>query len=340
MAGQPDDSPLRGAPMGSVLPRDEGPRAGGPAAPLPRIEQRFTVEGECDGWRLDRFLQKKIRRLSRSRIQRVIRGDCEVDGRRAKPAMVVFAGQEVRFRRPALAEPEVPRSIRVLYADEHLYALDKPAGLPIHPTARYHHSTLTAVLRERFPGQPLQIVHRLDRETSGLLLVARSAAAAAALKGAFARRRVEKRYLAVVHGIVEPAQLLLDRPIGPAQGRVRVRMAVRDDGLPARTEVRPLRRLSAYTLVECRPLTGRQHQIRVHLAAIGHPIVGDKLYPDEEIFIAWADGGDDAVAGRLPLSRHALHAAGLRFPHPATGEMVELDCPLPPDLVDFLARVT
>ncbi|MDW8282566.1 MAG: RluA family pseudouridine synthase [Myxococcales bacterium] len=331
--------------MEAVLPSDEGVRTEQPAALRPLIEgrfieQRFVVEGECDGWRLDRFLQKKIRRLSRNRIQRVIRGDCEVNGRKAKPAMLVFAGQEVRFRRPALAEPEVPRGIRVLYEDEHLYALDKPAGLPIHPTARYHHSTLTAVLRERFPGQQLHVAHRLDRETSGLLLVARSAAAAAALKGAFARRRVEKRYLAIVHGVVESPQLLLDHPIGPAQGRVRVRMAVRDDGLPARTEVRTLRRLSAYTLVECRPLTGRQHQIRVHLAAIGHPVVGDKLYPDEEIFIAWANGGDEAIAGRLPLARHALHAAGLRFPHPASGEMMELDCPLPPDLVDFLACAT
>jgi 23S rRNA pseudouridine1911/1915/1917 synthase len=310
-------------------------------APQKIIEQRFIVEGECHGWRLDRFLQKKIRRLSRSRIQRVIRGDCQVDGRRAKPAMAVYAGQEVSFRRPAPSEPEVPREVRLVHEDPLFYVLDKPAGLPIHPSARYHYSTLTAVLRERFPGERLQVAHRLDRETSGLLLVARSPEASAALKGAFARRRVEKRYLAIVHGLLAEDELLIDRPIGPCGGRVRVKMAVRDKeagGLPARTLVRVVSRHGEYTLVECRPHTGRQHQIRVHLAAAGHPIVGDKLYPDEELFIAWADHGYAAVADRLPLPRHALHAAGLRFLHPLTGEPVELHSPLPDDLQAFMQR--
>ena len=324
---------------------DDGVGEAGGMCPLPGelITHTFVVECECAGWRLDRFLQKKIKRLSRSRIQRVINGDCEVNGRAARPGMRVFAGQVVLFRRPAPPEPEVPREIAVAYADPSFYVLEKPAGLPIHPTARYHYSTLTAVLRERFPNERLQVAHRLDRETSGLLLVARDGAAASTLKKAFARRQIKKRYLAIVHGVVSADELLLEQPIGPAQGQVRVRMAVRpvsEGGLPARTEVKVLRRGADYTLVECRPHTGRQHQIRVHLDAIGHPIVGDKLYPDEELFLSWAEGGDEAIAGRLALSRHALHAAGLVFAHPLTGQEVEVHSPLPSDLLAFLSRQT
>lgn len=332
LGDEDDELPEEGAEGLADAPAD------GAAARPTVIEQRFIVENECDGWRLDRFLHKRIKRLSRARIQRVIRGECWVQDREAKPAMLVYAGQEVRFRRPAPPEPEVPRDIRLLHEDPQFYVIDKPAGLPIHPSARYHYSTLTAVLRERFPGERLQVAHRLDRETSGLLLIGRSSAAAAALKGAFARRRVEKRYLAIARGVIAEDRVLVERPIGPCGGLVRVRMAARDDGLPARTEVRVLERLPRCTLVECRPHTGRQHQIRVHLDAIGHPIVGDKLYPDEGLFIDWADHGDEAVAERLELPRHALHAAALRFPHPVSGAPVEISCPLPPDLEAYLRR--
>lgn len=348
------------------------PAHAGPADGRPTIvEHRFIVEHECHGWRLDRFLQKRIRRLSRSRIQRVIEGDCDVAGRQARSGMRVYSGQLVSFRRPAPPEPEVPRDIGIVHTDPSFYVIDKPAGLPIHPTARYHYSTLTAVLRERFPGESLQCAHRLDRETSGLMLVARTAQSASFLKTAFQRRAVSKRYLAIVHGIVEEDHMVLDQPIGPANGVVRVRMAVRDlasGGQPSRTEVTVLRRGQRYTLVECRPFTGRQHQIRVHLDAIGYPIVGDKLYPDESIFLRWVDRGladsdadseDDGDAAaeteqpladaegalaeggvepELVLPRHALHAAGLRFPHPLTGEMVEVESGLPPDLADFFSR--
>jgi len=306
------------------------------------VEQRFVVEPECHGYRLDRFLQKKIRRLSRARIQRVIHGDCDVGGRKARPNMRVYTGQLVSFRRPAPTEPEVPRDIRVVYTDPDFYVIEKPAGLPIHPTARYHYSTLTAVLRERFVGETLQVCHRLDRETSGLMLVARSREAGSRLKTAFQRRLVHKRYLAIVHGeldLADGAELTIDQPLGPAETTVRVRMAVRavtDGGLPAQTVVRVLRRFPDCTLIECLPHTGRQHQIRVHLWHVGYPIVGDKLYPDEELFMKWSDEGDAAVAGLLPLPRHALHAAGLKFPHPRTGDLVEVSSELPTDLARFL----
>jgi 23S rRNA pseudouridine1911/1915/1917 synthase len=363
------------------------------------IEQCFVVENECHGWRLDRFLQKRIRRMSRNRIQRVIEGDCDVDGRVARSGMRVFSGQRVSFRRPAPPEPEVPREFRVVCSDPSFYVIDKPAGLPIHPTGRYHFSTLTAVMRERFPGEPLQVAHRLDRETSGLLLVARTARAASVLKSAFQKRLIRKRYLAIAHGHLDSDQAVLEQPIGPAGSLVRVRMAVRslaEGGLPSRTDVQVLERSRRFSLLECRPFTGRQHQIRVHLDAIGHPIVGDKLYPDETVFLRWiARGGgiedaeeesdtepEDRAAAAVPsgqgrtadadrdpdeadrwelgdeadgesaptalrtaeealgleLPRHALHAAGLVFPHPITGEPVTVESALPADLADFFSR--
>jgi 23S rRNA pseudouridine1911/1915/1917 synthase len=171
------------------------------------------------------------------------------------------------------------------------------------------------------------------------MLIARDAPAGSALKKAFARRLVHKRYLAIATGIIEADELVVEAPLGPDTGKVRVRMAVQPlerGGLPARTAFRVLSRGPNFTLVECRPHTGRQHQIRVHLLSIGHPIVGDKLYPDEELFIRWADGGDAAVQSELALPRHALHAAGLCFPHPRSGVAVEVTSPLPADLLAFL----
>jgi 23S rRNA pseudouridine1911/1915/1917 synthase len=299
------------------------------------IEHQFTVENECHGWRLDRFLHKKIPRLSRTRVQRVIRGECWVDGRQAKPSQTVAPGQVVTFRRPAPIEPDAPRELPILHQDPELYALDKPAGIAMHPTAKFHFSTVTAVLREKFPGEALQITHRLDLETSGVLLIARSRDAAVALKRAFAKRRTHKRYLAIVHGTLE-GEGVIELPLAlQAAGLVRVKMEVRDDGLPSLTRWRALERRGEYTLVECLPKTGRQHQIRAHLCAIGHPIVGDKLYPDERLFADYQDHGWDAVADRLPLERHALHAAALEFPHPSTGEPVRVESPLPAALREF-----
>lgn len=301
------------------------------------IEHSFLVEGECHGWRLDRFLKKKIPRLSRTRLQRVIRGECSVDGRAAKPSQAVSSGQRVTFRRPAPIEPSAPRELPILQAGEGYYVLDKPAGIAMHPTAKFHFSTVTAVLRERFPGEPLQITHRLDLETSGVLLVARGREAAVAFKRGFARRLMQKRYLAIVRGRLE-GEGVIDRPLGAAGGLVRVKMAERpvsDGGLEARTRYRAIEERAGYTLVECRPETGRQHQIRAHLDAIGFPIAGDKLYPDERVFADYQDRGFDAVADRVELGRQALHAAALRFFHPATGEAIEVESPLPADLRAF-----
>jgi 23S rRNA pseudouridine1911/1915/1917 synthase len=303
------------------------------------IEHRFVVENECDGWRLDRFLQKRIPRLSRERIQRVIRGECWLDERSCKPSTPVLPGQVVRFVRPAPPEPEVPRELPVLHADPSFYVLDKPAGIAMHPTAKFHYATVTAVLRERFPGERLEICHRLDLETSGALVVGRTHQATVALKRAFARRNIGKRYLAVAQlrtGTTLTDEGTIDLPLALEQGGLtRVKMAVTAlarGGLPSRTRYRVLERRGPRLLVECRPETGRQHQIRAHLDAIGAPIVGDKLYPDAGLFVAYQDHGWEAVAARLPIRRHALHAAAISFPHPLDGAPIEVESPLPSEL--------
>lgn len=299
------------------------------------IEHQFVVEGECGGWRLDRFLHKKIPRLSRTRVQRVIRGDCWLDERPCKPSTTVAVGQTVRFLRPAPPEPEAPRELPLLHVDEQFYAFDKPAGIAMHPTAKFHWSTVTSVLREKFAGESLQITHRLDLETSGVLLIARTYEAAVALKRAFARRKVHKRYLAIVRGAFAD-ETTVDAPLALAGSFVRVKMGVRPDGLPSRTRFRPRSRHGQYTLVDCWPETGRQHQIRAHLDHIGFPVAGDKLYPDEQLFADYQDHGWEAVAEALPLPRQALHAAELRFPHPTTGEEVVVESALPAELRAFL----
>ncbi len=329
------------------------------AAGRPKIiEVRFVVEEDFHGYRIDHYLKRKIRRLSRTRIQEVIRTQLELERagapRRLKPHSPVVAGDRLVIRRPARPEPPCPRHFGVLHEDDAVIVVDKPAGLPVHASARYFFNTLTRLLVERWPGGGLQIAHRLDRETSGCLVVARGRAAAAKLKGAFERRLIGKEYLAVVHGAPAWDETLIDLPLALARPRLlqhnapafRIRMepaAGRDDALPAQTRVRIVERRASCALVSCRPLTGRQHQIRAHLAAVGHAIVGDKLYAHgDEAFVRWCDRANqitgDEVAAEFGLARQALHAAAVTFPHPSTGASLTVESPLPAELRAYLER--
>lgn len=314
------------------------------------IERRLVVTDDHAGLRLDHFLVRAIPRLSRTRIQAVIATQLtRADGRRPRPGMAVAAGDELILRRPAKAEPPCPRTFGVLYQDDDVMIVDKPAGLPVHASAKFYWNTLTRVVAERFPDTPWQIGHRLDRETSGALAMAAHKAAAAAVKGAFEHKRAAKTYLAICHG--QPPwpeagapPLVLDAPLalaGPddATRLPGVRMVVRADGLPAITKVSVVDRAGGYALVRCDLVTGRQHQIRAHLAHAGFPIVGDKLYAHgDEAFMAFCDGGmTRALAERFVLPRHALHAHRLRLPHPRTAAPLEVESPLAWDLAAFLA---
>jgi 23S rRNA pseudouridine1911/1915/1917 synthase len=307
----------------------------------------FRVPPEMSGMRVDRFLHAQLKRTSRTRAGDIARASAYAsDGRRLRPGDRVRAEQRVLLWRPPWDESPVPTDLPVLYEDEHLLAVDKPAGVPVHPTARYYRNTVIKLLEAARPGEWLSLAHRIDRETSGVLLLARSPAADRAIKRALeARAGFDKSYLALAWGEAPAAERRIDLPLEldpAAKTKVRMRVAAPGEGLPSATRVTLLetRRPAggrAYSLFRCDLETGRQHQIRVHLAATGTPLVGDKLYAFDEGYFARAiDGVDtDEDRARLELPRHALHAARLAFDHPFGGRRVAVESPLPPDLAAF-----
>ena len=321
-------------------------RGEGAESPAPDwIEIPMPVDLAHDGYRVDRFIHARIPRLSRTRIQTIIgRGQVhDTQGPIVRPSRRVHAGEVLLLLRPAPPEPEVVLDYHVCHEDAHLLVVDKPAGLPVHPSARYHRHTLTAVMRERLgAGHGWEMAHRLDRETSGVMLFGRHGASASTLKRSFARREVQKEYLALVHGhVAEPRTI--EVPLGPAMGsEIRVKMGERplaDGGQPACTEVEPLGqghfRGEVVTLVRARPRTGRQHQLRVHLALCGHGVVGDKLYGLEESwFLDVVERGRPLAEldEHLGLHRHALHAWRIELDHPDSGERVRFMAPWPEEL--------
>lgn len=302
------------------------------------IQLRFLIQPQYDGWRLDHYLKARIPRLSRNRIQKMIHSQPQFGGLPLRPSTRVRAQQELILLRPAPEEPEVPRTFSILYRDPYFLAINKPAGLPVHATARFHKNTLAALLREQFsPGPIPSLAHRLDRETSGLMLLGCNSSSGAALKKAFRLRQVQKRYLAIVHGH-PPAEERIDWPLGPdTRSGIRIKMDVVADGLPARTRFKTLEHRGNFSLLEVFPETGRQHQIRIHLAARGFPIVGDKLYgQDPSVWLEFIElGWTEHLEHHLLLPRQALHAASVSFPHPHSGKILQLHCDFAEDLQSF-----
>lgn len=324
----------------------------------------FRVPPELAGQRLDVFMHGQLRRTSRTRAQFIVRNSAfDVRGKRLRPNHRVQADEHVMLWRPPWDEDPVPTDVPIVYEDAHLFAVDKPALLPVHPTARYHRNTLIKILKDARPGEFVSLGHRLDRETSGVLMCAKSAAADRALKKQIeARAGVDKTYRAITWGVPDAARgaelgaVVTPTDEGPGafrfersleldtsgRYRVKMRLGITDDALTASTrfiveDTRTAKNGRAYALVRCELETGRQHQIRVHLASLGAPIVGDKLYgPDETCFARGADGeltDEDLVLLELP--RHALHAARLALHHPITGEALSIEAPLPSDLHAF-----
>ena len=283
-------------------------------------------------------MQSRIPRLSRTRAQEIVRSCAyRQDGTRRRPSERVRPGETVLLVRPPFEEPHVPLFFDVLHEDDAMLALDKPSGLPVHPSATYHKNTLTFLLRERFGADAPRIAHRLDRETSGLLLCARTPKAERALKGAFENRRVAKCYLAIVRGRIPEDEGRIELPMAPAEEGLHILMETRPagEGSPAVTRFRVVDRNESATLVALAPQSGRQHQLRVHLSALGFPILGDKLYGPEGVqpFLDYIETGmTDALRHRLGHDRQALHAYELRFDHPSTGVPMRLHAPFPADL--------
>jgi 23S rRNA pseudouridine1911/1915/1917 synthase len=257
-----------------------------------------------------------------------------------KSAHVVKAGMRVEVEmphaEPSRVEPEA-MPVAVLYEDEHLLAIDKPPGMVVHPAPGARRGTLVNALVHRFGvlagvGEPDRpgIVHRLDRDTSGVLLVARTVAALEALARQFRERTVEKRYLAIVRGSPTADSGTIDRAVG-RHPRERKRMSVHSRrGRRAVTRWKVVERLPGATLLRLAPETGRTHQLRVHLAALGHPIIGDRVYGVRR------RARDDAA---VAVPRQALHAEEIRFAHPADGHPVTIRAPLPDDFATVLAAL-
>jgi 23S rRNA pseudouridine1911/1915/1917 synthase len=288
------------------------------------------------GKRLDTFLHKALPEYSRSRLQSWIKADrVLVDGQPTRASYMVRGGESIAVAPtelpPLKAEPE-ELPLKILYEDADVVVVDKRAGMVVHAGAGHTRGTLVNALLHRFgalsstngdlrPG----IVHRLDRDTSGVLVVARTDRAHQALAAQFHERQVEKIYLALVHGRMPKAQGQIAAPIARDPVR-RTRMTARiETGRAALSEYRVLEQFEKFRYLEVRISTGRTHQIRVHLASIGHPIVGDRLY-----------GAPGTTPGLPTLGRFFLHAHRLRFRSPSTGEWISVESPLAPELASFL----
>jgi 23S rRNA pseudouridine1911/1915/1917 synthase len=308
------------------------------AAELPEAdaaEVRCAVVDEAaHGERLDKMLVAIAGEFSRNHLQSLVtRGHVRVDGAVLRTASRrVRAGQRIELELIPTAESQAFRpqamELTVVFEDEDLLVIDKPAGLVVHPAAGNWSGTLLNALLARHQSAATLpragIVHRLDKDTSGLMVVGKSLIAVTALVRAIAARDVHRSYLALSHGVLDAPRLIIEAPIG-RDPRVRTRMAVVGNGKPARTDVEVIAMRQGISALRCTLHSGRTHQIRVHLESRGHPLVADPLY-----------GG----AAALGLTRQALHAARLSFAHPVSGHSLDFEAPMPADLAVAWAQIT
>jgi 23S rRNA pseudouridine955/2504/2580 synthase len=294
----------------------------------------IEVSEEEAGQRLDNYLLARLKGVPKSRIYKVIRGgEVRVNMKRIEAAYRVAAGDRIRVPPIRVAEREEAasaaphRKLPVLFEDEAILALDKPAGLAVHGGSGVAHGVIESLRAMRPEAKFLELVHRLDRETSGVLLLAKKRSALVALHEMLRGRDVDKRYLAGVAGRFrnerQRVRLALAKRVNDSGDK---RVSVSEDGQDAETIFRLVERGAEYSLLEAELLTGRTHQIRVHLAAIKHPILGDDKYGDFE---------RNRALRKLGLKRMFLHAAKLSFAHPLSGRRLTLEAPLPPDLEAF-----
>jgi RluA family pseudouridine synthase len=285
-------------------------------------------------------------------LERIAAGRVRVNGAPAAAERPLAAGDLLEFTADEVAEPRVNLAVEVVFEDAELVVLNKPANLPTHPGGRYFNHTLWAWLKSEFGLESPALVNRLDRETSGLVVVARTADAARGCRAEFAGRRVEKRYVALVEGqfpeSLRAAGFIQADPAFPVQKRQRFQPCAEPPGTEGGRESEwsetRFRRIAAHgeiSEIEAVPLTGRQHQIRVTLSGAGFPVVGDKLYGvDPGIFLRFCtDALTEEDRRRLRLDRQALHAAGLRFRHPRTRQPLSLEAPLPEDMAALIREM-
>ena len=309
----------------------------------PAIALQAVVPDASAGRRFDAVLAELFPQYSRSRLATWIKsGQVLLDGQQVRPRDPVHGGETVSvnavFEVQTRSEPQ-DIALEVLFEDEHVIVIDKPAGLVVHPGAGNPDGTLVNALLNKDPSlnalPRAGIVHRLDKDTSGVMVVARTLVAHTALVDQLSARDVHRQYLAVVSGALVSGGTA-DAPID-RHPRDRIRMAVRDDGRDAVTHYRLRERFRAHTLLECRLETGRTHQIRVHMAHLKHPIIGDPLYGGS---LKLPRGATDALVSALRgFRRQALHAETLEFSHPVTGEPVRTSAPMPADMQALVAAL-
>lgn len=301
--------------------------------------QTITVTLDTIGARLDRALAEALPDLSRTQVQKLIKeGEVQLNGQPVKSSLRLEQSETLLVTLPELVvielKPEaIPLDIR--YEDADIILVNKPAGMVVHPAIGHETGTLVHAILSHCPDLPgiggekrPGIVHRLDKDTSGLMLVAKSDKALRYLQKQFKERTVSKTYLALVEGDIQPPAAFIDAPIG-RDPRQRKKMAViRSQSFtsrPAQTSYQLLTSYGDYSLVECHPHTGRTHQIRVHLAFVGYPLVGDTVYGRRK--------------QTLPLNRHFLHAAALSFLRPSDHELLSFEAELPPELQAILDQL-
>lgn len=306
--------------------------------------RRVVIRPDVAGLRLDKVLAEHMPELSRAQWQRLIAdGLVLVDGQPAKASLRLAGNEVINAEIPDAVESElVPEEIAldIHYEDDDILVVNKPAGMVVHPGPGHDRGTLVNALLAHCPDLPgigdtkrPGIVHRLDKDTSGLILVAKNSHALRHLQAQFKARTVSKRYIALVEGQIQPSTALIDAPIGRDPARRKVMAVITPDSPRARsaqareaqTRYKALAYYDDFSLVECAPVTGRTHQIRVHLAYIGYPIVGDKVYGRRK--------------QRLPLDRHFLHAAQLKFKRPADDLLLAFKADLPAELQTLIDRL-
>jgi 23S rRNA pseudouridine1911/1915/1917 synthase len=317
----------------------------------------FEVDAKYDGYRIDRFLSQRLIAYSRSRVQKILAESRVMIGDRlVRPSAKVRAGEKIRIAYPR--RPEEPlaadASIPILHEDDDLIVINKPADLLSHPTDKIVNHTVLGILRQQRPDiARFHLLHRLDRETSGVLVLAKNPEAARSWTRAMEKHQIQKEYIAFVRGIPAPAEGEITWPIGPERGPIRARQWINvPEAVPAITRYTLQRNswgqvqfrcatildltpaVASWSVVRCFPRTGRLHQIRVHLAALGHPILGDRLYTGSgEVFMKMVAGtatAEDRAA--LGFPRVALHAAAIGFSHPATQQFLRIEAPLAEDM--------
>lgn len=325
-----------------------------------------SVGPNQQGIRLDAFLKERYRKRSREQLKRAIDSGAVTVKRdqgphlqfgRMKPSAQLIPGDEVLVLTERKPEPDVCFDYQILFEDERLFVINKPANLPVHPAGRYFFNTLLVHLKTQGHQTPLKtekeyfLAHRIDKETSGVLVLTKDKESCAHITRQFSERTTKKRYLAIVKGLC-PEDFAIDLAMKRStQSVIELKMAIAPEAEGGQSASTTFRRLGTYgnssnqtySLVECMPRTGRQHQIRLHLEAAGFPIVGDKLYglPESEAvrFYERQHLTPEAEA-RLILPRHALHASVLEFVHPNTQKAMTFHAPLPEDLKSFLSTLT